>query len=188
MRTINEIKAEIRVCKEHIYKAELKIDELMRELETMGSKVAQKTTKYNFQRKAELLGYEIEPEKQFAKGERQFRSDWVVSYNGKSVGIEYMGITSKSFLHFSRGEGFLVIKVEDEFDEDGELLPNEPFMHYLKGKSTMVQTMNGHTSPMGYKKDCEKRNLAVSYGLYELSYIASNFDNVWADLERFFNA
>ncbi len=159
MRTINEIKAEIRVCKEHIYKAELKIDELMRELEIMGSKIAQKTTKYNFQRKAELLGYEIEPEKQFAKGERQFRSDWVVSYNGKKIACEYNGITSKTFLHTTGS-----------------------------GRKIMVQTMNGHTSPMGYKKDCEKRNLAVSYGLYELSYIASNFDNVWADLERFFNA
>lgn len=51
----------------------------------------------------------------------------------------------------------------------------------IKGKSR-------HTSITGYSKDCEKYNLAQIAGYSVLRYTILNFDNVFNDLERFFES
>jgi hypothetical protein len=51
-----------------------------------------KLTKDNFQKYAELQGYKVTPEFQFAKSiGRKWRSDWLVEKGDKQVLVEYDG-------------------------------------------------------------------------------------------------
>lgn len=45
-----------------------------------------------------------------------------------------------------------------------------------------------HTTITGYSKDCEKYNLAQLKGFVVLRYTMLNFDNVFNDLDYFFNS
>ncbi len=158
MSRINELKAENQVILKHIRKAEMKFDENMREMESLGSKPACKTGKWNFEKRAIAKGYKVEKEVIIAKGERQFRTDWVVSFNGNVALCEFDGITAKSFYHTKEN-----------------------------GDKIYCQTMNGHTSKIGYESDCIKHNLNASLGYHTFRYTRDTFDTVWENLERYFN-
>lgn len=91
-----------------------------------------------------------------------------------------------NFANLAKLYGF---SVEKEFKFDKKRKFRADWKVSKNGKSVLVEyeginsTKSGHTTVLGYTKDCEKYNLAQINGYKVLRYTMKNFCDVFRDLE-----